>query len=76
MYVGRASHEGDQITAKVMPCKKAAYVSYNGVEIFKQNFEVLVGTGFKWVAANNGQTPAGAVSSGKTSCGEALYIGR
>lgn len=40
IYIGRAFHEGDQLPAKVIPSKQAAYVSHNGVEIYKSNFEV------------------------------------
>lgn len=76
MYVGRAFHEGDQIPAKVMPSKQAAYISHNGMEIFKHNYEILSGTGFTWVGSSNGHTPAGAVFSGNTSTGEPLYVGR
>lgn len=33
-------HEGEQLPAKVMHAKKAAYVSYNGKEILKTDYEV------------------------------------
>lgn len=46
------------------------------MEIFKPNFEFLAGTGFTWVASSNGHAPKGAVSSGPTTSGEVLYIGR
>lgn len=76
IYVGRAFHEGDQIPAKVLPSKKACYIPYNGSEVFKSNYEVLCGTGFTWVGSSNGHVPGGAVSTGNTSTGETLYIGR
>lgn len=76
IYVGRAYHEGDQLPAKVVPSKQAAYVSHNGMEIFKAHFEVLTGSGFTWVGSGNGHVPAGAVLAGNTSTGEPLYIGR
>lgn len=76
IYVGRAYHEGDQLPAKVIPSKQAAYVSHNGMEIFKTHFEVLTGSGFTWVGSGNGHVPAGAVLAGNTSTGEPLYIGR
>uniref|UniRef100_A0A8W7PYF2 DUF3421 domain-containing protein n=1 Tax=Anopheles coluzzii TaxID=1518534 RepID=A0A8W7PYF2_ANOCL len=41
IYIGRAYHEGDQLPAKVIPSKQAAYVSHNGMEIFKTHFETL-----------------------------------
>lgn len=40
IYIGRAFHEGDQLPAKVIPSKQAAYVSHNGLEIYKSHFEV------------------------------------
>lgn len=76
IFVGRAFHEGDQLPAKVIPSKQAAYVSHNGCEIFKSHFEVLSGTGFTWVHSSNGHVPNGAVLCGNTSTGEPLYIGR
>jgi len=76
IYVGRAFHEGVQLPAKVIPSKQACYVSHNGMEIFKPNFELLSGSGFTWVGSSNGHAPAGAVSSGNTNTGEPLYIGR
>uniref|UniRef100_A0A8D8FF74 (northern house mosquito) hypothetical protein n=1 Tax=Culex pipiens TaxID=7175 RepID=A0A8D8FF74_CULPI len=76
IFVGRAFHEGDQLPAKVLPSKQAAYVSHNGCEIFKSHFEVLSGTGFTWVHSSNGHVPAGAVLCGNTTTGEPLYIGR
>ncbi|CAG9135334.1 unnamed protein product [Plutella xylostella] len=39
IYVGRAQHEGDLLTAKVIPAKSAAYVSFNGAEVFKDDVE-------------------------------------
>lgn len=40
IYVGRAHHEGDLLVAKVLPSKQVAYVSHNGLEIAKFQFEV------------------------------------
>ncbi|XP_055606537.1 uncharacterized protein LOC129754466 [Uranotaenia lowii] len=76
IYIGRAFHDGDQLPAKVIPSKQAAYVSHNGMEIFKSHFEVLSGTGFTWIHSSNGHVPSGAVLCGNTVTGEPLYIGR
>ncbi|CAO1428345.1 unnamed protein product [Diamesa hyperborea] len=84
LYVGRAMEGCATIPAKVIPCKQACYVSFNGNEILKHNFEYLVGSGFQWVASSNGQIPSGAVVAGNDQsgevhyvvCGETLYIGR
>lgn len=43
IYVGRAFHEGDWLPAKVIPGKNAAYISYNGEEVFVDRFEVSIG---------------------------------
>ncbi|KPU74420.1 uncharacterized protein Dana_GF27620 [Drosophila ananassae] len=76
LYVGRAYHKGSLIAAKVSPSRGAAFVSYYGKEHIKSNYDVLVGEGYHWVADNYGHVPAKAVSSGKGSSGETLYIGR
>lgn len=71
-----AFHDGDQLPAKVIPSKQACYISHNGLEIFKPNYELLSGTGFTWVGSSNGHVPEGAVLAGNTSTGEPLFIGR
>lgn len=76
MYVGRAYHENDQLIAKVMPAKQAAYVSYNGKEILKLHYEILCNGNVKWVPGSAGKIPTGAVVGGKTGTGEILYVGR
>lgn len=76
IFVGRAQHERDQLVAKVIPCKQIAYVSYNGQEIPKHNFEVLCHGNVQWVHSCNGQVVRNAVLGGRTECGEILYIGR
>lgn len=51
-------------------------MSTNGVEILKQNYEVLVGRDAKWKKEKNGKVPRDALPAGRTSNGEVLYIGR
>jgi hypothetical protein len=41
IYVGRTHHEGDFLPAKVIPGKQAAYIAYEGREIFKEEFDVM-----------------------------------
>lgn len=60
----------------MIPSKQACYVSHNGLEIFKPNFDLLSGTGFTWVGSSNGHVPAGAVLAGNQRTGEPLYVGR
>lgn len=40
IYVGLAVHEGDEIAAKIIPEKRAAYVAYDGKEHFVKNYKV------------------------------------
>lgn len=75
IYVCRAFHNGDFIPGKAIPGRSSAYISYQGQEIHKTNFEILVGQHYIWVPAIDGYAP-GAVEGGRTSSGEILYIGR
>jgi len=76
MYVGRSFHEGDQLPAKVIPSKNAAYVAWGGQEHQKSHYEILVGQGYGWVTCQGGAVPPNAVRSGSTRNGEPLYVGR
>lgn len=40
IYIGRAIHEGGIQPAKVLPSQGCAYISYNGEEIRKDEYEV------------------------------------
>lgn len=42
IYVGRAIHGGDTLPAKVIPSKNACYVAHGGLEILKDDFEVIL----------------------------------
>ncbi|KAI5639725.1 farnesoic acid 0-methyl transferase domain-containing protein [Phthorimaea operculella] len=42
LYVGRASHEGHLIPGKAQPSHKVCYIPYDGKEIAKKNYEILV----------------------------------
>lgn len=76
LYIGRASHEGDIIPGKVLPLQRVMYVSYNGKEIAKQQYEILCGGNLRWIKGNRGAIPHNAVLGGQTRTGERLYIGR
>lgn len=77
LYVGRASHEGDQIPGKVLPLQRVMYVSYSGKEIAKQQYEILCGGNLSWIRVHGSATiPHNAVRGGQTRSGERLYIGR
>lgn len=76
LYVGRCFHNGDLLPAKVNISKACAYVSFNGHEVLKEDYELLTGTGFEWIPAHDGYVPQDAVIGGRTAGGETLYIGR
>ncbi|XP_053663770.1 uncharacterized protein LOC128712931 [Anopheles marshallii] len=76
IFVGRATHKGDMLPAKVIPTNNAAYVCYGGKEILKANFEVLRYGAYVWEYASNGYVPDTAMQIGQTSTGERLYMGR
>ncbi|KFB37639.1 hypothetical protein ZHAS_00004877 [Anopheles sinensis] len=76
IYVARAKHDGDLLPGKVIASSHMAYVPYEGKEICLDNFEVLTGTDFTWVASSNGLVPTGAFVAGKTASGKPLYVGR
>uniref|UniRef100_A0A182M6C9 Uncharacterized protein n=1 Tax=Anopheles culicifacies TaxID=139723 RepID=A0A182M6C9_9DIPT len=76
IYVGRASHNGDLLPAKVIPDKRTAYVCYGGKEIRKQEIEVLCFITFEWEYGSNGSVPDSALQIGQTAHGEPLYMGR
>lgn len=66
IYVGRAFHENDLLPAKVIPDKEMAFVSFDGEEIPKHEFEVLRSGEFVWEFATNGDVPRNAIVIGNT----------
>lgn len=42
LYIGRASHEGSLTIGKVQPSHNVCYIPFDGVELPKEEFEVLV----------------------------------
>lgn len=65
IYVGRAFHENDLLPAKVIPDKQLAFVSFDGCEIPKTEFEVLRSGDFVWEFATNGDIPMNAMPIGQ-----------
>lgn len=55
IFVGRAFHEQDLLPAKVIPDKHLAFVSFNGEEFEKSEYEVLRFGDFVWEFAQNGK---------------------
>ncbi|CAB3222313.1 unnamed protein product [Arctia plantaginis] len=76
IYAGRAYHEGATLPAKVIPSKSACYISYDGEEVLKDEFEVLVSIIFTWKFSKDGLVPPDALEAGSTADGEKLYFGR
>lgn len=76
IYVGRAIHNGEQLPAKIIPKMEVAYISYNGIEIPKYQFDVLCGGKVSWNESGHGAIPPGAINGGRTNTGEKFYIGR
>ncbi|XP_055918204.1 uncharacterized protein LOC129950333 [Eupeodes corollae] len=78
IFVARAFHDGENLPAKFVPNIGSVYVSYGGKDLFKDEFEVLVGDGYTWVGGTHSgdNIPIGAVSTGWTHNGEKVYVGR
>ncbi|XP_066900742.1 uncharacterized protein [Halyomorpha halys] len=76
IYVGRALHEADILPAKVCPNHGCAFVSYNGEEHTKTEYQVLCSSHIAWKPTGFGYIPGQAIQIGKTSSGEPLYVGR
>lgn len=76
IFVGRALHNGIFLPAKIIPSKNACYVSYNGGEVFVENFEVLIGErDFIWEPSSDGRVNPATVSTGRDGNDE-IFIGR
>lgn len=76
IYVGRSFHEGDCLPTKVIPSKRSAFVAWAGGEHPKAHYELLLGDGYSWQPCFGPNIPPNAISTGKTSSGEAVYVGR
>ncbi|KAM3959768.1 uncharacterized protein ACR2FA_006189 [Aphomia sociella] len=76
IYAARAEHEGDIVPAKFVPAKNACTIAYDGEEITKDHFEVLVPIELCWQEGYDGSVPPNAVKAGTTADGEVLYYGR
>ncbi|EDW72336.1 uncharacterized protein Dwil_GK20870 [Drosophila willistoni] len=76
MYVGRIVYEGEIVPAKLIPRRREAYMTWEGVEYLIQRFEVLVGQDYDWIASGDGLVPHNAISTGRDSRGQPIYVGR
>lgn len=77
IYAGRAMYAGINLPAKIIPKKNSCYVSYNGVEIAVEDFEVVAAKcdKFTWEPSCHGKIEANVVVTGRDGCDE-LFIGR
>ncbi|KPJ19431.1 hypothetical protein RR48_11058 [Papilio machaon] len=78
LWVIRSHHSGDCVPGKLAVQHRSAYIPHAGQEVPVHNFEVLCAPAHavRWVPANNGQVPPGAIAAGNTHKGEPLYVGR
>ena len=82
LFVGRANHLGNLLPGKVHPSHKCCYIAYGGKEHKHSNYEVLINPSnqerLKWVPAQEGSVPTGAIAAGSTGGrdGETIFVGR
>lgn len=64
-------------SAKVIPSKQACYISFDGLEIPKDSYDVLCNGNVSWEPCNptTRAVPPFAITAGITAAGEPLYIG-
>lgn len=53
LYIGRVEHEGHLIPGKVQPSHKVCYFSFEGREIGKKSYEILIDPNITVKSANN-----------------------
>lgn len=81
LFAGRTFHSTDLLPAKIYldhpQYGTAAHVSFDGREIPKRNFDILLPDGlYVWRTEENGEVPYRALEVGHTHAGEQLYLGR
>ncbi|XP_059486867.1 uncharacterized protein LOC132203249 isoform X1 [Neocloeon triangulifer] len=77
LMIARAVHEGELLPGKFVPAHGVTYVSWNGAEHAKEEYEMLCGCKPVWFQINQGDTiPENALPGGRTAEGETLFIGR
>ena len=77
LYVARVNHEGNVTPGKFHATLGAAYIPHRGQEhCYKDNYEVLTGSGLVWVEAKDGELPEGAFLAGREANGDPLYVAK
>jgi hypothetical protein len=75
LYTARAKTQNGLHPGKVRPAFGAANIPYGGNEIKVNPYEVLMEEG-RWVKAEGGRVPDGAVVAGYEANGEPLFVAR
>lgn len=75
-YIIRAHYNGELTLGVFIPSQEVAYIAHYGVEAKVFDFEVLCGEELEWAPEINGMIPAGAVSGGRTTTGNELFVAR
>ncbi|KAH9372031.1 hypothetical protein HPB48_000851 [Haemaphysalis longicornis] len=78
-YVGRVMLRGNVLPGKVLPSAKVCFVSLDQVEFSSSIYEVLVkapSVNYSWIRMGGCVMPRNAIPSGRSACGELIYIGR
>jgi DM9 repeat len=76
LYVCRARYERGVYPGALTGAYRDCSVSYEGKEYSLQDYEVLVGGSFSWIAVFNGEIPFDALPAGREQKGNPLYICR
>lgn len=75
LFSARAEYAGGIHPGKVRIEFGAANIPYGGNEVKVNSYEVLVGSA-RWVSAENGEIPKGAIVAGREDDGTPLYAAR
>lgn len=77
LYIARANHEGELLPGKYVPSHGVCYISWDGAEHAKDEFEILCGCKAIWHQVNEEDAiPENALPGGRTADGETLFVGR
>ncbi|KAF6210033.1 hypothetical protein GE061_015788 [Apolygus lucorum] len=76
IFVGRAWEHDDLLPVKVTPNHRCAFASYEGRQVEKDYYQVLISDHVSWRPTSGGNIPPDAVRVGHTGDGEPLYVGR
>ena len=76
LYIARAEFKGGVHIGKARPEFGGCNIAWGGAEHGISEYEVLAKFDGKWVKAEGGHVPAGAIQGGHEADGTPLYIGR